>query len=159
MSSDMDPMCWCRRKILRWRIDGSRNMAMRRYFSAGCFRSSGPSSPCRPASPRVNIYRFMLYTFLGALPWCYLLAYIGVKMGEQWEHLRDYFHQFDIVIGLCLALAVGLFSLVSLAETPHHSGVVTSPCSRSTTRSPGKRAVPAAPAEDRADVCLRRDGL
>jgi membrane protein DedA with SNARE-associated domain len=58
---------------------------------------------------RVNIYRFMLYTFLGALPWCYLLAYIGVKMGEQWEHLRDYFHQFDIVIGLCLALALGYF--------------------------------------------------
>ena len=58
---------------------------------------------------RVNIYRFMLYTFLGALPWCYLLAYIGLKMGEQWEHLRDYFHQFDIVIGVCLAIAVGYF--------------------------------------------------
>ena len=58
---------------------------------------------------RVNIYRFMLYTFFGALPWCYLLAYIGVKMGEQWEHLRDYFHQFDIVIGVCVAIAVGYF--------------------------------------------------
>ena len=34
----------------------------------------------------------------------------------------------------------GLFSLVSLAEAPHHSGVVTSPCSRSTTRSPGKKS-------------------
>jgi membrane protein DedA with SNARE-associated domain len=55
----------------------------------------------------VNIYRFILFTFLGALPWCYLLAYIGVKMGEQWEHLRDYFHQFDIVIGVGLALAIG----------------------------------------------------
>ena len=32
-----------------------------------------------------------------------------MKMGEQWEQLRDYFHQFDIVIGLCLALAVGYF--------------------------------------------------
>ena len=57
----------------------------------------------------MNIYRFILFTFLGALPWCYLLAYIGVKMGEEWEHLRDYFHQFDVVIGLSLALALGYF--------------------------------------------------
>jgi len=57
----------------------------------------------------MNIYRFILFTFLGALPWCYLLAYIGVKMGEEWEHLRDYFHQFDVVIGLSLAVAVGYF--------------------------------------------------
>ena len=57
----------------------------------------------------MNIRRFVLFTFLGALPWCYLLAYIGVKMGQEWEHLRDYFHQFDIVIGLSLALMVGYF--------------------------------------------------
>jgi membrane protein DedA with SNARE-associated domain len=58
---------------------------------------------------RMNFPRFVVFTFLGALPWCYLLAYIGVKMGQEWEHLRDYFHQFDIVIGLCLALATGYF--------------------------------------------------
>ena len=58
---------------------------------------------------RMNFTRFVVFTFLGALPWCYLLAYIGVKMGEKWEHLRDYFHQFDIVIGLCLAVAAGYF--------------------------------------------------
>ena len=57
----------------------------------------------------VNIYRFILFTFLGSLPWCYLLAYIGVKMGEQWEYLRDYCHQLDIVIGVGLALAIGYF--------------------------------------------------
>lgn len=58
---------------------------------------------------KMNFPRFVLFTFVGALPWCYLLAYIGLKMGEEWEHLRDYFHQFDIVIGLCLALVAGYF--------------------------------------------------
>ena len=58
---------------------------------------------------KMNFPRFVLFTFVGALPWCYLLAYIGLKMGEEWEHLRDYFHQFDIAIGLCLALVVGYF--------------------------------------------------
>ena len=58
---------------------------------------------------RMNFPRFVLFTFIGALPWCYLMAYICVKMGEQWEHLRDYFHQFDIVIGVGLFLAIGYF--------------------------------------------------
>lgn len=58
---------------------------------------------------RMNFPRFVLFTFLGALPWCYLLAYIGFKMGERWEGLREYFHQFDIVIGVILAIIIGWF--------------------------------------------------
>lgn len=58
---------------------------------------------------RMNFPRFVLFTFLGALPWCYLLAYVGVKMGERWEDLRQYFHQFDIVIGLALAAVLAFF--------------------------------------------------
>jgi len=57
----------------------------------------------------MNFPRFVLFTFIGALPWCYVLAYIGVRMGEQWEHLRDYFHRFDIVIGLFLAAGLVYF--------------------------------------------------
>ena len=58
---------------------------------------------------RMNFPRFVLFTFLGALPWCYLLAYVGVKMGEHWEDLRAYFHGFDLVIGLALAAILAFF--------------------------------------------------
>jgi membrane protein DedA with SNARE-associated domain len=58
---------------------------------------------------RMNFPRFVIFTFIGALPWCYALAYIGVVMGERWDELKQYFHQLDIVIGLCLALALGYF--------------------------------------------------
>ncbi|MCA1958482.1 MAG: DedA family protein [Nitrospira sp.] len=58
---------------------------------------------------QMNFPRFVLFTFVGALPWCYLLAYIGVRMGEEWDSLRQYFHQFDVIIGLLLALALGYF--------------------------------------------------
>ncbi|MGD9725163.1 MAG: DedA family protein [Nitrospiraceae bacterium] len=58
---------------------------------------------------RMNFPRFVIFTFIGALPWCYLLAYIGLKMGERWDALRDYFHGFDIVIGVLLAAALGYF--------------------------------------------------
>ncbi len=57
----------------------------------------------------MNFPRFVLFTFVGALPWCYLLAYIGVRMGQEWDHLRDYFHRFDLIIGLALAAGLAYF--------------------------------------------------
>ncbi len=57
---------------------------------------------------RMNLTRFVLYTFAGSLPWCLGLAYVGQKLGEQWnkdETLKTLFHRFDFVIGI-LALLV-----------------------------------------------------
>jgi membrane protein DedA with SNARE-associated domain len=58
---------------------------------------------------KMNFSRFVLFTFVGALPWCYVLAYIGIRMGEHWEQLREYFHRFDLVIGLFLVVGLGYF--------------------------------------------------
>jgi membrane protein DedA with SNARE-associated domain len=58
---------------------------------------------------RMNIWRFIIYTFAGSLPWCVGLAYVGQKLGEQWEkdpRLKQLFHQFDFVIGIVIVLAV-----------------------------------------------------
>ena len=58
---------------------------------------------------RMNLTRFVVYTFLGSFPWCLGLAYIGEKLGEQWnknDTLKSWFHRFDFVIGIALALAV-----------------------------------------------------
>ncbi len=52
---------------------------------------------------RMNLSRFILYTFAGSLPWCLGLAYIGQKLGEEWdknETLKSWFHRFDFVIGI-----------------------------------------------------------
>ncbi|GAC1433080.1 MAG: DedA family protein [Terriglobales bacterium] len=46
--------------------------------------------------------RFHLYTFLGSWPWCLGLAWLGMKLGENWRGLGEYFHQFDAVIGVIL---------------------------------------------------------
>lgn len=58
---------------------------------------------------KMHFPRFVLFTFIGSIPWCYALAYIGVKMGQQWDQLREYFHEFDVVIGIGLALLLGYF--------------------------------------------------
>src|SRR5262252_3861710 len=58
---------------------------------------------------RMNVPRFIIYTFAGSLPWCLALAYVGKKLGEQWnkdETLKTLFHRFDFVIGIIGVLAV-----------------------------------------------------
>ena len=52
---------------------------------------------------RMNLKRFVIYTFAGSLPWCLGLAYVGQKLGEQWnkdETLKTWFHRFDFLIGI-----------------------------------------------------------
>ncbi len=54
---------------------------------------------------RMKMSRFIIYTFLGSLPWCLGLAYVGQLLGEQWDKndaLKTWFHRFDFVIGLLL---------------------------------------------------------
>lgn len=54
---------------------------------------------------RMNVVRFHIFTFLGSLPWCWALAYAGLKLGENWPRLRDYFHKFDYLIGIVIVAA------------------------------------------------------
>jgi len=58
---------------------------------------------------RMNFLRFNIYTFLGSLPWCLALAYAGLKLGERWTILRQYFHRFDTAIAIVIAIGVVWF--------------------------------------------------
>jgi membrane protein DedA with SNARE-associated domain len=52
---------------------------------------------------RMNLKRFIIYTFAGSFPWCLGLAYIGQKLGQKWDKddtLKTWFHRFDFVIGI-----------------------------------------------------------
>ena len=54
---------------------------------------------------RMNMPRFIIYTFLGSLPWCLGLAYVGQLLGEQWDKndtLKTWFHRFDFAIGMVI---------------------------------------------------------
>jgi membrane protein DedA with SNARE-associated domain len=58
---------------------------------------------------RMHFGRFVLYTFVGSFPWCLALAWIGQIMGENWTHLRDYWHKFDFIIGVLVIAAVAVY--------------------------------------------------
>ena len=58
---------------------------------------------------RMNFLRFNVYTFLGSLPWCLALAYAGLKLGERWTILRQYFHRFDTAILILIVIGGAWF--------------------------------------------------
>ena len=73
---------------------------------------------------RMKMSRFIIYTFLGSLPWCIGLAYVGQLLGEQWDKndaLQTWFHRFDFVIGLIIVAGAvwWVWRHVKNARAPH----------------------------------------
>jgi len=58
---------------------------------------------------RMDLKRFVIYTFAGSLPWCLGLAYVGQLLGEKWnkdDTLKTWFHRFDFLIGIAAVILV-----------------------------------------------------
>ncbi|MCL6635500.1 MAG: DedA family protein [Peptococcaceae bacterium] len=57
----------------------------------------------------MNFKKFLIYTFLGSLPWSLLLTYAGVKLGQNWKAIEPWFHRLDVVVALGILAVVGYF--------------------------------------------------
>ena len=57
---------------------------------------------------KMEIKRFSFYTFAGALPWSILFTWLGVKMGNNWEQIREKLHNFDLFV-LALIIIGGVW--------------------------------------------------
>ena len=58
--------------------------------------------------------RFHIYTFVGSWPWCFVLAYAGMKLGERWHtdpRFETGFHRFHLVVEIALVAAHRLVRL------------------------------------------------
>ncbi|MFM7481530.1 MAG: DedA family protein [Candidatus Methylopumilus sp.] len=58
---------------------------------------------------RMNMTKFIIYTFVGSFIWCWTLAYIGMVFGEQWDTLKFYFHKFHYVIAAGTAIFIAWY--------------------------------------------------
>ena len=58
---------------------------------------------------KMDFKKFSYYTFAGALPWTYLFAYLGVKMGNNWEQIRTKLHGFDMSMAVIVVLFIVLY--------------------------------------------------
>jgi membrane protein DedA with SNARE-associated domain len=58
---------------------------------------------------KVPIGPFIFYTFTGSFIFSYSLAWLGLKLGENWHILEIYFRKFDIAIVLIILSLVGFW--------------------------------------------------
>ena len=61
---------------------------------------------------RMNRAKFHLYTTIGSWPWCFALAWIGMKLGAAWDsdpRIKAAFHSADAVIVVLVLAAAAWF--------------------------------------------------
>ncbi|TMV46916.1 DedA family protein, partial [Thioclava sp. BHET1] len=61
---------------------------------------------------RMSIWRFQIWTFLGSWPWCYALAYVGMRLGNAWAQdprLGQAMHIVEIVVIIALLAALAIW--------------------------------------------------
>jgi membrane protein DedA with SNARE-associated domain len=61
---------------------------------------------------KMNQVRFHIYTFIGSWPWCFALAYVGMRLGSQWDsdpRFKAVFHRFQLGVELVIVVAVVWF--------------------------------------------------
>jgi membrane protein DedA with SNARE-associated domain len=61
---------------------------------------------------RMPQLRFHIYTFLGSWPWCFGLAYVGMRLGQAWHtdpRFHAVFHRFHLFVELAIVAAMVWF--------------------------------------------------
>ena len=54
---------------------------------------------------KMNLVRFHLYTFIGSWPWCYVLAYLGMRLGDSFRtdpRFKEVFGRFHVGVELLI---------------------------------------------------------
>lgn len=55
---------------------------------------------------KMNMKKFIIYTFLGSLIWIIFLTTLGFYLGERWKDIDVYFKKFELVVFVLLIFGV-----------------------------------------------------
>ena len=66
---------------------------------------------------RMNFGRFVLFTFVGSLPWCFALALAGQKLGQNWTDVGNVIRKYQILVVVLVAILVGLYIYRHIRES------------------------------------------
>jgi membrane protein DedA with SNARE-associated domain len=61
---------------------------------------------------RMPLLRFHVYTFVGSWPWCFALAWVGMKLGQRWHtdpRIGRVLHGLDAAVLLALLGGLGFY--------------------------------------------------
>lgn len=57
---------------------------------------------------KMNLKKFMVYTFAGSIIWSTMLTYVGIALGEEWTKIRHYSDYIDgiVIIGIIIVIII-----------------------------------------------------
>ena len=58
---------------------------------------------------KMDLKKFSIFTFLGALIWSYALTFAGVKLQNNWELIREKMHNYDLAIVIIIVLFIAWY--------------------------------------------------
>jgi len=61
---------------------------------------------------RMRQLRFHIYTFLGSWPWCFVLAYVGLRLGRAWDTNPEFkaaFHRYQLGVEIVVLFGLAWF--------------------------------------------------
>ncbi len=47
---------------------------------------------------RYELKKLVMFSFIGSLPWCFALAYVGFSFGPHWKIIIGFFNELDILV-------------------------------------------------------------
>jgi membrane protein DedA with SNARE-associated domain len=71
---------------------------------------------------RMPFWRFSALTLAGCIPWMFMLTFIGVKAGEQWEAWKDSLHYVDYAVAAAIVLGVAYLAVRWWRDRRRRSG-------------------------------------
>jgi membrane protein DedA with SNARE-associated domain len=55
---------------------------------------------------RYELKKLVMFSFIGSLPWCFALAYVGFSLGPLWKNIIGFFNKLDILIIAAIIMVV-----------------------------------------------------
>ncbi len=55
---------------------------------------------------KYDLRKLVTFSFLGSLPWCFALAYVGFRLGPFWKNIIGFFNGLDIVVIVSIIIIV-----------------------------------------------------
>lgn len=55
---------------------------------------------------KYSFKKLAIFSFIGSLPWCFALAYIGFKLGPKWKEIIEFFNGLDMIIIAVIVIIV-----------------------------------------------------
>ncbi|MGB8216579.1 MAG: DedA family protein [Candidatus Methanoperedens sp.] len=55
---------------------------------------------------KYDLRKLVTFSFIGSLPWCFALAYVGFYLGPFWKNIIGFFNGLDIVVVVSIIIIV-----------------------------------------------------